>query len=160
MAPRAVPAHTDSLVPDCPVLDGSAAEAFAACRRASREFTRRSLTFLERRDQKAQVAWLKVCVEGGRPVFQPWNMEILFVLGTCGAVRFTRLQRLLGLSSRTLSDKLKALEDEGLVQRTVQEGPPVRVDYRLTRTGARTAQFAAPLFAHLNLAVLERAGRV
>jgi predicted transcriptional regulator len=41
-----------------------------------------------------------------------------------------------GLSDRLLSERLRELESEGLVKRTVREGPPVRVSYELTPAGA------------------------
>ena len=38
-----------------------------------------------------------------------------------------------------LSDRLKELESYGLVERTVYPGPPVRVQYALTRKGQELA---------------------
>jgi DNA-binding HxlR family transcriptional regulator len=40
-----------------------------------------------------------------------------------------------GLSDRLLSQRLRELEDEGLVERAVEAGTPVRVTYSLTPTG-------------------------
>jgi DNA-binding HxlR family transcriptional regulator len=40
-----------------------------------------------------------------------------------------------GLSDRLLSERLRELESEGLVRRTVRSGPPVRVSYELTPAG-------------------------
>jgi len=40
-----------------------------------------------------------------------------------------------GLSDRLLTERLRELESEGLVQRTVLPGPPVRVSYELTEAG-------------------------
>ena len=40
-----------------------------------------------------------------------------------------------GLSDRLLSQRLRELEDEGLVEREVEAGTPVRVTYSLTATG-------------------------
>jgi DNA-binding HxlR family transcriptional regulator len=40
-----------------------------------------------------------------------------------------------GLSDRLLSQRLRELEDEGLVEREVEAGTPVRVTYSLTETG-------------------------
>ena len=40
-----------------------------------------------------------------------------------------------GLSDRLLSQRLRELEDEGLVQREVEAGSPVRVTYSLTAVG-------------------------
>ncbi|MDQ3817834.1 MAG: helix-turn-helix transcriptional regulator [Acidobacteriota bacterium] len=40
-----------------------------------------------------------------------------------------------GLSDRLLTERLRELESEGLVRRTVLPGPPVRVSYELTEPG-------------------------
>ena len=40
-----------------------------------------------------------------------------------------------GLSDRLLTERLRELESEGLVRRTVLPGPPVRVSYELTGSG-------------------------
>ena len=40
-----------------------------------------------------------------------------------------------GLSDRLLTERLRELESEGLVRRTVIAGPPVRVSYELTEAG-------------------------
>ena len=40
-----------------------------------------------------------------------------------------------GLSDRLLTERLRELESEGLVRRTVLSGPPVRVTYELTESG-------------------------
>ena len=40
-----------------------------------------------------------------------------------------------GLSDRLLTERLRELESEGLVKRTVIAGPPVRVSYELTESG-------------------------
>jgi DNA-binding HxlR family transcriptional regulator len=41
-----------------------------------------------------------------------------------------------GMSDRLLSQRLRELEAEGLVERTVETGAPVRVSYSLTEKGA------------------------
>ena len=40
-----------------------------------------------------------------------------------------------GMSDRLLSQRLRELEAEGLVERSVHDGPPARVSYDLTRVG-------------------------
>ena len=40
-----------------------------------------------------------------------------------------------GLSDRLLTERLRELDAEGLVRRTVLPGPPVRVSYALTEAG-------------------------
>jgi DNA-binding HxlR family transcriptional regulator len=65
-----------------------------------------------------------------------WTGAILSAL-TEGSQRFAELARAVpGLSDRLLSQRLRELEDEGLVERRVQAGTPVRVTYSLTQKGA------------------------
>ncbi|GGN66005.1 transcriptional regulator [Streptomyces albiflavescens] len=52
-------------------------------------------------------------------------------------VHFAELRRAIpGISERMLSDRLTELGVAGLVVREVDEGPPLRVSYRLTEAGA------------------------
>ncbi|MCP3755197.1 winged helix-turn-helix transcriptional regulator [Streptomyces sp. NPDC056773] len=54
-----------------------------------------------------------------------------------GPVHFADLRRsIAGISERMLSDRLVELAAAGLVLREVDEGPPLRVAYRLTDRGA------------------------
>src|SRR5687768_1648100 len=53
-----------------------------------------------------------------------------------GSTRFSELSAdVPGLSDRLLSQRLKELEAEGIVERSVTPTTPVRVDYRLTEKG-------------------------
>ena len=52
-----------------------------------------------------------------------------------GPQRFSALQQQTGLPPRTLSLRLKELEDLGLVSRTAYSQVPPRVDYALTPKG-------------------------
>jgi DNA-binding HxlR family transcriptional regulator len=53
-----------------------------------------------------------------------------------GHCRFCELERsLAGISPRTLSLRLRALEEEGIVQRQTYPEVPPRVEYQLTRKG-------------------------
>jgi DNA-binding HxlR family transcriptional regulator len=85
-------------------------------------------------------------------------MEVLYAVASAGTARFTPLQDLLGLSSRTLAERLSSLAEAGLMERLVEVGPPLRTSYRLTKDGRATAALAAPLFAHLNQAANLRRG--
>ena len=65
-----------------------------------------------------------------------WTGAIVSAL-TEGPLRFAELARAVpGLSDRLLSQRLRELEEEGLVERDVQAGTPVRVTYSLTEKGA------------------------
>ena len=53
-----------------------------------------------------------------------------------GPGHFAELRRSVpGISERMLSDRLTELASLGLVVRTVEDGPPLRVSYRLTDAG-------------------------
>lgn len=64
-----------------------------------------------------------------------WTGAIVCAL-TERPMRFGELGRAVpGLSDRLLSQRLRELEEEGLVQREVEAGTPVRVTYSLTEVG-------------------------
>ncbi|MGE4428547.1 MAG: winged helix-turn-helix transcriptional regulator [Solirubrobacteraceae bacterium] len=65
-----------------------------------------------------------------------WSGAIVAVLLAEGPQRFSVLRaRVPGVSDRVLSQRMKELEGEGLVARTVHPGPPLRVEYALTDKG-------------------------
>jgi DNA-binding HxlR family transcriptional regulator len=65
-----------------------------------------------------------------------WTGPIVSVL-LQHPVHFADLRRAIpGISERMLSDRLTELGAAGLVVREVDEGPPLRVAYRLTEAGA------------------------
>jgi len=76
---------------------------------------------------------------------QKWNLQILYILFLRNAMGFGELKRILGVNSRTLSDKLKSLRRYGYVRRLVEQGPPLRVKYSLTMLGRNTILLALPL---------------
>jgi DNA-binding HxlR family transcriptional regulator len=64
-----------------------------------------------------------------------WTGAILRVLMD-GPLRFSQIgQAVPELSDRLLSERMKELESRGIVERTVLPGPPLRVEYALTRMG-------------------------
>jgi DNA-binding HxlR family transcriptional regulator len=64
-----------------------------------------------------------------------WTGAIVCAL-TEGPMRFGELGKAVpGLSDRLLSQRLRELEGEGLVEREVEAGTPVRVTYSLTAIG-------------------------
>jgi DNA-binding HxlR family transcriptional regulator len=81
-----------------------------------------------------------------------WTIEILSTLYIAGPRRFNEMKNMLsGISSRTLSDKLRFLVEEGLVIREVDEGPPIRVTYILSEHGRTCGRLLSPLVAHLKI---------
>lgn len=66
---------------------------------------------------------------------QKWVLKIVEAL-LSGPKRFNELATIIGnVNSRTLSDRLKSLEDEEIVKRTVKESIPPWVEYELTTKG-------------------------
>ncbi len=99
------------------------------------------------------VAWdVKASVEALDVFTSRWTIEILATLYIAGERRFNELRKLLvGISSRTLSDKLSKCTENGLIDRIVMEGPPIRVTYRLTEHGLRAGRLLGPLVAYMKL---------
>ena len=76
---------------------------------------------------------------------RPWTGLILGLLQG-GSLRFSELEeRAHGLGAKTLSARLKELETRGVIARDVQPGPPVRVQYTLTRKGRAFEHVAAAI---------------
>jgi len=64
-----------------------------------------------------------------------WTLLLIRDLAE-GSCRFCELERSLeGISPRTLSLRLRALEDNGIVERKTYPEVPPRVEYRLTEKG-------------------------
>ena len=65
-----------------------------------------------------------------------WAAGVLRALIT-GPARFSEIAAAIpSMTDKLLSQRLKDLEADGLVERLVHAGPPVRVEYRLTEKGA------------------------
>ena len=65
-----------------------------------------------------------------------WSGAIVEVLLQRSSMRFSEIaQAVPQISDRLLSERMKELETRGLVSREVHPGPPVRVEYSLTRMG-------------------------
>ena len=72
-----------------------------------------------------------------------WKMRILFMVGAHGTLRYGELRRLLdGVTHKMLTNQLKELAADGLVQRIDYAEVPPRVEYRLTADG----QALMPIF--------------
>lgn len=70
-----------------------------------------------------------------RVISGKWTLLILRDLAT-GAQRFSMLERsLAGISTRTLSLRLKELETQGVIARAADDDGGCRGDYRLTEKG-------------------------
>jgi len=63
-----------------------------------------------------------------------WTTLIVYQLMD-GAKRFNEIESSLPISGRLLSERLKELEKEEIVERTVFSEVPIRVEYNLTEKG-------------------------
>jgi DNA-binding HxlR family transcriptional regulator len=73
-----------------------------------------------------------------------WKVRLLFLMAR-GIHRHNKLLRALpGTSKKVMTDTLRALERDGLVERRVVAGPATRVEYSLTGLGW---SISAPLMA-------------
>lgn len=65
---------------------------------------------------------------------QRWTGLVIYQLLT-GPKRFGTLESSMGISGRVLSERLKELENQGIVKREVFPETPVRIEYSLTEKG-------------------------
>lgn len=71
-----------------------------------------------------------------RLLMGPWTTYILWVLRNQGPLRFGALQRAVGkISARMLTERLRLLEEAGVVYRDYRPTVPPEVSYGLTERG-------------------------
>lgn len=65
-----------------------------------------------------------------------WKVVIIFHLFDRGTLRFSELERAIpAVSQKMLTQQLRDLERDGIVERTVYAEVPPKVEYRLTQWG-------------------------
>ena len=109
--------------------------------------------FGEYNDDEFDVSWEVDSAVDAFSIFSSrWAIEILATLYIAGDRRFNEMRKLLrGISSRTLSDKQTTCVENGLVDRIVEDGPPIRVIYRLTEHGREAGRLLSPLVAYMKI---------
>ncbi|MBO1512508.1 winged helix-turn-helix transcriptional regulator [Metabacillus bambusae] len=65
---------------------------------------------------------------------QRWTGLVIYQLLN-GPQRFSTIETSIGITGRVLSDRLKDLENQGIVSREVYPETPVRIEYSLTEKG-------------------------
>jgi len=91
---------------------------------------------------------LCVCAFGGilTSISKKWALLIINKLGVSGRLRFNDLMsELEGISPRTLSETLKELQGERLINRESFSEIPPRVEYFLTEDGSELRKAIIPL---------------
>ncbi len=79
-------------------------------------------------------------------VFSRWTTPILWTLNQYGRMRFGELNERVGtITPKVLTQRLRQLERDGLVERTYYPEMPPRVEYQISELGTTLA----PLFMSL-----------
>jgi DNA-binding HxlR family transcriptional regulator len=79
-------------------------------------------------------------------ISKKWALLIINEVGNHGRIRYKELQKELGdVSPKTLADTLKGLQKEKLIARESFNEIPPRVDYTLTKEGAKLREAILPL---------------
>src|ERR1700726_2087326 len=72
---------------------------------------------------------------------RPWTMHILYILSTNGPTRFGALRRQVeGISSRVLTERLRGLEQKGILYREYEPTIPPAVTYGITKRMRRLSR--------------------
>lgn len=96
--------------------------------------------------RKGSAGDLAACSEALDLVGKRWTAQLLgFLLG--GPARFSELVSAVpALSRRVLTERLRELQDVGLVERRVEPGPPITSTYFLTPAGEEMRPMLNELF--------------
>jgi DNA-binding HxlR family transcriptional regulator len=89
-----------------------------------------------------------LCPVGGivTTISKKWAILIIIILGYHDRLRFNDLMfSLEGITSKSLTDMLKELHKEGLIQREAFSEIPRRVEYFLTEDGKQLCKAFGPL---------------
>jgi DNA-binding HxlR family transcriptional regulator len=79
-------------------------------------------------------------------VSKKWSICIVSLLDEKNPIRYNEIKnRLTEISPKALSDILKVLEKEGLIERKVYPETPPRVEYSLTKDGKELKMALMPL---------------
>ncbi len=79
-------------------------------------------------------------------ISKKWTLQIVAVIGNYKRLRYNEiLEKLEGISPKSLADRLKELVLEGLVRREAFAEIPPRVEYSLTKDGEELRRSIIPL---------------
>ena len=116
----------------------------------STDFARDMAKLLYKKSRVSPQTAARVNLKLAKTVFSKWAIEIMTVLYSVRSSSYGDLKRgLRGITSRVLSEKLKKLEQGGLVHREIVEGRPPRTVYSLTEDGITVAKLGEPVFLFL-----------
>lgn len=89
-----------------------------------------------------------ICPLGGVMdiISKKWALLIINTIGNSQKVRYNEIRNNLGeINSKVLSDRLKELEEAGLIKREAYAEIPPRVEYSLTGDGEALREAISPL---------------
>ena len=79
-------------------------------------------------------------------ISKKWTISIIVTIGNFNRLRFNDiLNRVEGITAKTLTERLKELKDLGLLNRTLYNEIPPRVEYELTPKGKNLMKALVPL---------------
>ena len=97
--------------------------------------------------QELEIQWF---LSNFRFITKKWNVDILYQLHLHSSITFNELRRHLNnLSSRTLSDCLKQLQENKLITRKLQNTRPPSVLYSLSEEGKGFVELSMVLIFYL-----------
>ena len=88
-----------------------------------------------------------------RPFFEiiqgKWTFDLIHLLNVMGETHYNDIKKILkGISSRVLTDKLKLLEEKRIIERIIHDARPVRISYKLTRSGKKIINLLIPVMKY------------
>ncbi len=84
-------------------------------------------------------------------ISKKWALLIIGVVGNNGKLRYNEImEKLGGISPKSLSDRLKELEGAGLLKREAFAEIPPRVEYSLTKDGEGFRKSMIPMMEWVN----------
>ena len=114
------------------------------------EFSKKLSQMLRAKSRVSPTTAAQVNLTLAKTVFSKWSIEILTILYSVKSSSYSDLKNeLRGITSRVLSEKLKKLEQGGLLSRTVLPGRPPRTTYSLTEKGLTVAKLGEPVFLYM-----------
>jgi DNA-binding HxlR family transcriptional regulator len=84
-------------------------------------------------------------------ISKKWALLVINTIGNYGTLRYNEIMKNLnGINPRSLSDRLKELENAGLINKEVFAEVPPRSEYSLTKDGRDLRKAVIPLMEWVN----------
>ncbi len=91
-------------------------------------------------------------------ISKKWALLVINTIGNSQKIRYSEIRKTLGaINSKTLTDRLKELEEAGLIKREAHAEIPPRVEYSLTEDGKALREAIMPLMRWIYSKNTERA---